>query len=70
MVNPKNSEQWLHIEESLLAIARNTYISDQVDMNIQDKYEEYQNPIEFEDEVLRVNLSLFSNKMVVQKNIV
>jgi hypothetical protein len=49
MVNPQTREEWKHIENSLLSIAKNTRISDQLPLDMKDKYLAYNEPVVFED---------------------
>jgi hypothetical protein len=70
MINPKGREDWLHIEASLLAIAKNTHLSDQLNLAIPNSYEDYKKDMQFDDQVLRVDMNMLANRMVVQKSIV
>ena len=49
MVNPQTREEWKHIENSLLSIVKNTRISDQLPLDMKDKYLAYNEPVVFED---------------------
>lgn len=69
IVNPKSEQSWAFIEDALLNILRNTHLSDLVDLNIPNEFEDCSKPIELQDSLVRVDTGKLANKITVQKSV-
>ena len=69
IVNPKSEQSWAFIEDALLNILRNTHLSDLVDLNISNEFEDCSKPIELQDSLVRVDTGKLANKITVQKSV-
>ncbi len=69
MVNPRTAEEWQPIQESLLAIARDSRLSTLLDLALRDEMADC-GEVRPEDGRVRVDCGLLGNKAVVQRLVV
>ncbi len=70
MTNPRSSEQWQPLLTALNSIAIDTHLSHVLDLNLPSPAVKYTEELVPDDAMVKIDVNLLGNQMVVQKMIV